>query len=143
MSTTGLLLGRAAWAPLLVFGLHIIFEYGIRLYARFPLLDLPMHFFGGMAIAYFASSCFAALPESEISRKLRPVAQFIFSVTMTATAAILWEVLEYASDTLFHTGMFGSQYDTLMDLTLGLSGAAVLMSVAAASGRLGIVRPIR
>ena len=44
---------RAAWPPVLVFDLHVVFSRVLGAYLVFPLLDVPMHFFGGMAIMYF------------------------------------------------------------------------------------------
>lgn len=37
---------RAAWAPLLVFAIHVpLSSIGFRMYDRHPLIDVPMHFF--------------------------------------------------------------------------------------------------
>jgi len=44
---------RGAWAPVLVFGLHVFISPALNAYLLFPPLDIPMHFFGGVAIAYF------------------------------------------------------------------------------------------
>jgi hypothetical protein len=51
---------RASWAPVLVFGLHVIFSRVLGAYLVFPHLDIPMHFLGGMAIIYFFTYVFAA-----------------------------------------------------------------------------------
>ena len=46
-------LRSAAWAPIFVLVLHIIATRGFNAYHKLPWLDLPFHFFGGVAIAYF------------------------------------------------------------------------------------------
>jgi hypothetical protein len=45
-------LREAAWAPLSVFGLYLLgLVFGV--YDRYPLMDVPTHFLGGVAITYF------------------------------------------------------------------------------------------
>lgn len=46
-------LREAAWAPLLVVGIHVMALRVFNTYKRFPYLDLPMHFFGGIVMAFF------------------------------------------------------------------------------------------
>jgi len=62
-----------------------------------------MHFFGGVAMAYFLSVCFAALPENAVRADLRSLAQFVFVVSLTATASTFWEFAEFTSDAIFGT----------------------------------------
>lgn len=40
----------AAWAPSLVFLIHAVASLGFRAYQRWPALDIPMHFLGGVVI---------------------------------------------------------------------------------------------
>jgi len=136
------LIARAGWAPFAMFLLHGFFSRVINVYRRYPLIDIPMHFFGGVAIAYFFSSCFAALSEDAVSRRLRPLAQFVFVFCLTATAAVFWEFGEYTSDTIFRTNALDDVYDTLQDIALGISGGAFYMLIAWWRGKLGLVRPV-
>src|ERR671910_73152 len=46
-------LREAGWAPLLVFGIHVMALGAFNAYERFPYVDLPMHFFGGVVTAFF------------------------------------------------------------------------------------------
>ena len=101
-----------------------------------------MHFFGGIAIAYFLSVCFQAIPGDAVAPRWRPIAQFVFVVSLTATTAVFWEFIEYASDALFATRALGNIYDTLQDLALGITGSLVLMLATWRRGRLGRIRPI-
>jgi hypothetical protein len=135
------LLVRAGWAPLAVLLLHGFFNSIVHVYRTHTWFDLLMHFAGGMAMAYFVSSCFAALPADLIDVRRRSVAQLVFAVTTTATIAVFWEFTEYASDGLFSTHALGDSIDTLQDLGCGIAGATVLMFVSWLLGRLGRYRP--
>lgn len=142
MKTVAGLLLRAGWAPVLVVVLHGLFARATNVYDTFSFSDMPMHFFGGMAIAYFLSSCFQAIPAGAISRDWRPVMEFITVTGMTATVAVLWEFVEYFSDEWFGTIALGNIYDTLQDLALGLAGALTWMTIVWLLGALGRVRPV-
>jgi len=95
------LLVRAGWAPLLVFLLHVFISGAINSYILYPPLDIPMHFLGGVAMAYFLARSFSALPEDALSRWLRPIAEAVFVVSLTATSSVLWEFAEFTSDRFF------------------------------------------
>ena len=43
----------AGWAPASVFVIHVVISRGLGAYLTLPDLDIPMHFAGGVAIAYF------------------------------------------------------------------------------------------
>jgi hypothetical protein len=80
---------------------------------------------GGVAIAYFYRSAiahsqkfFGRIPES---------IQILFAITCTGTTTILWEFLEYISDTFLHTNMILGLEDTLKDMFLGLLGGTILV----------------
>ena len=104
---------------------------------------MPMHFLGGIAIAYFLSSCFAAIPRDAFSPRLRPLAQFVFIFSLTATTAVFWEFIEFVSDAYFRTHALGDVNDTLQDMALGISGGIVYILVAWWRGKLGLLRPVK
>jgi hypothetical protein len=122
---------RAAWAPVLVFGLHVFISRVLNAYLLFPPLDIPMHFFGGVAIAYFAASCLRPLPDGAIASWLRPwlVAAMVFA--LTSTAAVFWEFAEFFSDRLFGTRAQLGLEDTLLDMALGVAGGLTYLAMAA------------
>jgi hypothetical protein len=60
------------WAPLLVFGIHVVLSRVLNAYVIFPPTDVPMHFCGGLAMAFFVSKCFQVLPR-EMVRSSRVV----------------------------------------------------------------------
>ena len=47
-------LRRFGWIPLGVFLLHELCAHVVDGYRRWPTLDIPLHFLGGLAIAAFA-----------------------------------------------------------------------------------------
>jgi len=128
---------RAAWAPVLVFGLHVFISRVLNAYLLFPPLDIPMHFFGGVAIAYFFANCLRALPAGAISSWLRPwlVAAMVFA--LTATATVFWEFAEFFSDQLFGTHAQLGLGDTLLDMALGVAGGLTYLAMAAKFHSLG------
>ena len=126
---------RAAWAPALVFSLHVFISRALNAYLWFPPLDIPMHFFGGVAIAYFFGGCLRALPADAIAGGLRRwlVAAFVFALTCAAT--VFWEFAEFFSDRLFGTHAQLGLEDTLLDMALGVAGGLTYLAMASKSRR--------
>jgi hypothetical protein len=134
---------RAGWAPLSVFLLHVFISRVVNGYILYPPLDIPMHLFGGVAMAYFLARCFAALPEDAVSHSLRPLAEGVFVVSLTATSSVLWEFAEFTSDAVFGTQAQLGLDDTLLDMALGIAGALSYVAMTWRLGALGAVAPIR
>ncbi len=137
------LMVRAGWAPLLVFLLHVFISRVINGYILYPPLDIPMHFLGGVAMAYFLGKSFSALPEDALARWLRPIAEAVFVVSLTATSSVLWEFAEFTSDSFFGTHAQLGLDDTLLDMAMGITGGLSYAVVSWRQGRLGAVAPIR
>jgi len=113
---------ESAWAPLSVFGIYL-FGLAVHLYDKYPPLDVPTHFLGGMAITYFYRS---------LIRNSQPIVgniplsvQIIFAFTATGTTVVLWEFYENIMDHFFGFHMVLGLEDTIKDMFLGLSGALV------------------
>jgi hypothetical protein len=138
----GSLIARAGWAPIFVFLLHVFISRVVNGYILYPPLDIPMHFFGGVAMAYFLSKCFAALPEGTIAPTFRPLAEFVFVVSVTATASTFWEFAEFTSDTMFGTHAQLGLDDTLLDMALGIAGGVSYVLMSWRQGALGMVAPV-
>jgi hypothetical protein len=116
-------LKESAWAPLGVFGFYI-FGLWIDLFDRYPFIDIPTHFMGGVAITYFYRS--AIRHSQEIVGDIPLPIQIILAFTCTGTTTVLWEFYENIMDRFFGFSMVRGLEDTLVDLILGLSGALVL-----------------
>jgi len=114
---------ESAWAPLSVIGFYLV---GL-LFGWFdlhPSLDIPTHFFGGVAITYFFRS---AIRNSQAFLGEIPFPiQVIFAFTCTGTVIIFWEFYENILDFLFQAHNVLGLFDTLKDMFNGLLGALVL-----------------
>jgi hypothetical protein len=115
---------ESAWAPISVFIIYSILK-AFGAYLQYPPLDIPTHFLGGVAIAYFFRS---AIANSQILVGSIPSPiQILFALTCAGTTTILWEFFEYSSDYFFHTNMILGLEDTLKDMFLGFLGGLILL----------------
>lgn len=116
-------LRESAWAPLAVIGFYLVglvFDW----YDRFPPLDIPTHFMGGVAITYFFRS--AIKQSQKFLGDIPSLIQALFAFTCTGTTIILWEFYENAFDYLFGTTMVRGLEDTVVDMFIGMLGALML-----------------
>jgi hypothetical protein len=125
------------WAPILVFATHVMASRLFNAYDLLPEADIPMHFAGGLSIAFFVSRCFRALPQAVVRSSRLVVLELVLVGSLTATAAVLWEFAEFACDRIFGTNIQISLANTMQDLALGLLGAGVLMVIRAWALRAG------
>ena len=117
-------LRESAWAPL---SLYVIYRVAkaFGAYLAYPPLDVPTHFLGGVAIAYFFRSAIAN--SQKLVGNIPVPIQILFALTCTGTTTILWEFLEFVSDYFFHTNMILGLKDTLKDMFFGLLGGLILL----------------
>ena len=125
------------WAPLLVFTVHQFADRVLDAYRVWPAFDTPMHFAGGLAIAYFISRCFRQLPRESVQRSRTPVLELILVGTITATAALFWEFAEFTLDQLTGSNVQLNLANTMKDLALGVAGATVFIVIRAVQLRMG------
>lgn len=116
-------LREAAWAPLSVVGFYSI-GFALHIFKLFPWVDIPTHFFGGIAITYFYRS---AIKNSQglLGNIPLPI-QILLAFTATGTTAVFWEFYENTADFFLHTHMVLGLFDTIKDLFDGILGALVL-----------------
>jgi len=107
-------------------------------YRLWPSTDIPMHFAGGMAIAYFISRSFRRLPRESVARSRVVVLELLLIGSLTATAAVLWEFAEFAVDQVFASNVQVSLANTMRDLATGLSGGALCILVRSRRLRVGL-----
>ena len=112
-------------------------------YILYPPVDIPMHFFGGVAMAYFLSAAFAALPDGAVRDDLRAIGQAVFVIALTATASTFWEFAEFISDAVFGTGAQLGLEDTLLDMALGIAGGTSFVLMSWRQHGLGLVMPLQ
>lgn len=115
---------QAAWAPWLVF-FSAAAMTASGAYASHPELDMPTHFVGGIAITYFFS---VSISRSEDLVGPIPTAiQRVLAISLTSTASIVWEFMEFLVDVNLGTRMNNGVSDTLCDFLFGLLGAIFLV----------------
>ena len=117
VSTIGRLLREALWAPVAVVVLSIVV-------ARLPQADALwslLHFLGGAALAF---CCFRL---ARIPGALR----YVLAFTVACTAALGWELAEFAIDQVAGTSLQEGRVDTMSDLMLSVCGAALFLAFAA------------
>ncbi len=117
---------ESAWAPLTVIGFYLLgLVFGI--YDRYPPMDIPTHFFGGVAITYFFRS--AIRNSQALFGEIPFPIQVMFAFTCTGTVIIFWEFYENILDFLFNAHNVLGLADTIKDMFMGLLGAFVLTIV--------------
>src|SRR5262245_35746481 len=112
-------LRRAGWAPILVFGLHVVAARVLGLYRLWPPTDIPMHFFGGVAIAFFFAHAYRAAEELDLLGQPSAVLYVVMVFALTCSATVFWEFAEFLSDRYFGTHMQNGLEDTLGDMLIG------------------------
>ncbi|HEX9331108.1 MAG TPA: hypothetical protein VF896_04405 [Anaerolineales bacterium] len=113
---------EAAWAPLSIFGFYLL-GLTFHLFKRFPPLDIPTHFLGGVVITYFYRS--AIRHSQKLVGEIPLPIQILLAFTCAGTTTILWEFYENILDFLIGTHMVRGLQDTIMDLFTGLLGTLV------------------
>jgi hypothetical protein len=120
-------LRRYGWLPILVLLSHELCAHVIDGYARWPQIDIPFHFIGGFAIAYFLNGGLHILEERKILPPLQAWVKLGLLLGLVSTTALFWEFAEYLADTFFGTFCQLSLEDTLLDLLLGLLGGILFL----------------
>jgi len=116
----------AGLAPGAVFALHLLLSRGTGAYRAWPHLDVPMHLAGGAAIAHgcraLVAHAWGRLPERLLEE--------VLLVSLTALAALLWELAEFTTDALGWTRAQAGLADTMLDLAMGLCGGTVYAALS-------------
>ena len=122
-------LRRAAWAPIVVFGIH---EVSARLnyYRAWPPLDIPMHFLGGIAIAFFFGQAYRAAEEMDLLGRPGEILYGVMVFALTCSSTVFWELAEFLSDRYLGSHMQGGLEDTLGDMLVGILGGLTFLGVS-------------
>ncbi|MGQ0613578.1 MAG: hypothetical protein ACT4PV_07580 [Planctomycetaceae bacterium] len=122
---------RVAWAPSLVFGLHMFLSRVAGGYTAYPDLDLAVHLLGGAAFSLFALGAAEEATRRGLLGSPAPRVPFLLAFFATASAALFWEFAEFLSDRWFGTHAQGGLHDTLLDMALGVAGSCLHLGAAA------------
>jgi len=126
---------RAAWAPILVFGIHIVLAKLFDIYTTFPDIDIPMHFFGGVAITHFLLRSVAVAVDLSLLGSPNRTGVALLAFLAASTITILWEFFEWTLDRLLQRHWQLSLDDTLFDMFLGMLGSIVYLAVTRGRSR--------
>ncbi len=113
---------RALWAPIAVVVLHSLLA---AIFGHEPYVDPAIQLCGGVAIAYFLHQTCVALPT--VLGQPSTLGLNLMAFGLTASVAILMEVVEFTMDSLLGTNFTGDVAETVRDLILGLLGAMVFL----------------
>jgi hypothetical protein len=112
---------RPTWAPLFVLMIHLI-ALSFQLYKAYPHVDIPMHFFGGVSMAYFLNKAFVAASLITAGAPPTRLLESVLIVTATCTVAVFWEFFEFVLSWALATDLQGSLANTTKDLFFGMAG---------------------
>lgn len=121
---------KGIWLPLAVLIIHEIcaHAYG-NLYEVWPPLDIPMHFLGGVAIAYFGAVFLSQSAQKKILIIQSELMTSILILALTLSAATGWEYVEWLSDHTLGTQTQKGLDDTLFDTVVGLIGGCLFVLI--------------
>ena|SRR5215216_2344289 len=108
--------------PIIIFVLHSISLRILNLYAIFPNLDIPFHYFGGLSIAYASALMVSYMEKERLIPIQNKVISFVLILSVTATVAVFWEFAEFLGDTFLNMNLQGSIANTMQDQFLGILG---------------------
>lgn len=108
--------------PLVVFCLSFILDFFFDIYEIIPLIDIPMHFLGGVSVGYM-SVLFLRFWREKRLINFDNKSLFIFLVLcMVCLIIILWEFWEFLMNYFFALNWYLEYGDTLLDLFMGMLG---------------------
>jgi peptidoglycan/LPS O-acetylase OafA/YrhL len=123
-----LTLRRAAWAPVLVLALHLFAVLVLGLYQIWPPTDIPMHFLGGIAIAFFFAHAYHAAEELGLLGRPAAVLGEVTVFALVCSATVFWEFAEFLFDRHLGTHLQDGLDDTLGDMLMGLLGGLAFLA---------------
>lgn len=130
---------RSAWAPVAVVAAHLVISKGTRGYATYASLDIWMHFLGGVAIALFFWRAVRSDAGARVLGQLSLSGQVVLTWALSGTATVVWECAEWTTDRLGVTHAQAGLPDTMLDMTMGLAGALLVLGCGVGSQRRGAV----
>jgi hypothetical protein len=115
------------WPPILVFSFHVFLVRVLNVYNFFPWLDIPMHYLGGLSMAYSLSLAYTSLQNHKIISQLDTLIELVLVFSLVSTVAIFWEFAEFLLDQLLGTSLQISLPNTMQDLLMGVLGAGTIV----------------
>jgi hypothetical protein len=116
---------KALWAPPLVFFLHSL---AARRFGHEPYVDPVMHLAGGAAMAWLFWKSLCSGRRYLGNPSVMTIVMLAFG--LTTLTAIAWECMEYMLSLSKGYEENWGLANTLRDLVLGMSGAALVLGIA-------------
>lgn len=110
--------------PAIVLVVHMIAWKIFKVYAVYPDLDIPMHYIGGVSIAYTASRTLAYLEDEKLISRLNKTILLITIFSLTGTVTVFWELAEFLGDRFLDLHVQPSLANTMQDQFMGVLGGA-------------------
>jgi hypothetical protein len=117
------------WPPMFIFALHVCLFRLWNAYFWIPWIDIPMHFLGGLSMAYSLSAILSLLQDLRVISRLDLGVQLLLVFSSVVTIAVLWEFMEFSQDHIFNMNTQISLANTMQDLLMGMLGAVALVSI--------------
>ena len=105
---------------------HFILGEILDFYVKLKWWDSFLHFTTGMAIALLSFSFINLLNNNIDNFKINTIFAVFFAFTMTITVGVVWEIIEFASDSWFNTNMQRAYVSTLNGRGEALVGQSAL-----------------
>jgi hypothetical protein len=118
---------ESGWAPLCVFGLHVLMSKVFNAYAAFPGIDIPMHFMGGIVIAFFFHRASINGSHFKLLGPFHPTTHVLLVFFATCSTAVFWEFAEFINDRYFGGHAQAGLIDTLRDMSMGITGGTAFL----------------
>jgi hypothetical protein len=96
-----------------------------HVYTRFPWIDMPTHFLGGIAVTHFF--WFASVNSQSVAAPRAKATHAVLALAGTATMVLLWELFEFLADRWLGAHMQHGLVDTSSDIFFGLAGAVAYL----------------
>lgn len=118
---------NGAWAPAVVFGVHLLLMSGFDAYRRLPQLDVFMHFVGGVAVGSFLDRASRNGSRFGLLGTFHRGTHVILVASLVCVVAVAWEAAEFLIDRGFGTRHQPGLDDTMADLLLGNAGGTAFL----------------
>jgi predicted permease len=115
------------WPPMLVYTMHVFFSRGLHLYQLQPWIDIPMHYLGGLSMAYSLFLTLVFLQEHSLITHMDSFIELTLVFSLVITIAVFWEFLEFSKDKLLGTNVQISLKNTMQDLFMGMLGVSTMI----------------
>lgn len=119
---------ESGWALIAVFCLNVAMSRIFDAYRAFPGIDIPMHFLGGMVIAFFFHRASINGSRLNVLGAFHPLTHALLVFFATCAATVVWEFAEFISDRYFGGHAQAGLVDTLRDMLMGILGGATLIT---------------